>query len=321
MALVLLDHPWPLTEALNPSNDAFDVLLSFDRLIKRLIKQGKCISPVPFVDSQQYQEFWAEVEGDDSLRLTGPRFLTQIAAYLRSDADRGGSTACPEPEPTGPPLPPTWKKALRESMGDPRDWRNPQIVVATKRADSWSRRVPRPLEIEIKIDGNYAGECVLASLEGYESHPFALSDFDPWDLQRCHQTAAGGRLATYLCCLPKHPALNGVPLEQLPMKLEQLRRQGWQYRVGEGDRYCYIPSDGWDPTLSEKDDWRNGRTFPQSEAGGHRGRGPVDYDGRVWRWDLQEGKRHWDVQFPVKNPEDNPRYWVISHTGELLRKP
>src|SRR4029077_12648060 len=133
--------------------------------------------------------------------------------------------------------------ALREALSDLKDWRNPQIVVARRRRNRW----PDGPEIQIRIDGNDSLEVrVLATLESYETHPFALSDFDPWDIERCHLPAANGRLSHYPCHLPKHHALESLPFGQLCGTLGDLRHQGWRFQVDGEGKYCYIPPADWD---------------------------------------------------------------------------
>jgi hypothetical protein len=312
MAMLLLDHPWPLTAAVDPRSEAFEVLEDFDLLIKR----RESLLPVRFIELEQYSNLWREMDRDDVARSIGSHFIRIIESYVRWHEEGDNSIASPHPEPDGVPLPRVWKKALLEAMGDMGDWRNPQIVVPQRRAECW----PRTPEITVRVYRDHAGDRLLATLENYEAHPFALSDFDPWDIQRCHLTAASGRVSGHPCRLPKHPELENIPFDQLGAKLEELRSKGWHYRVDGAEKYYYIPPDDWDLAAVAKADWRNCRTFPRKRAGGDQGTGPVDHWNRVWIWD-RVGKRHWDVQSPVRNPEANPEYCVISHRGDLLRDP
>jgi len=313
MAMLLLDHPWPITEAVPQRMEAAGVLEDFDRMFK----ERESLTPVPFINLEQYASLCRELDKDEVSRSYGSYFIRLVEAYVRWNEDGGNSIASPDPEPSGIPLPHTWKKALREAMTDLRDWRNPQIVVPKKRLECWERKP----EVAIAIDGNPAGSRVLAVLEEYDLHPYAVSDFDPWDLQRCHLPATDSRVGKHPCRVPKHPALENVPLDELDVKLQELRRKGWHYLIGGVDKYYYIPPDDWHLAAVGKEDWRkNCKTFPRSEAGGGQGTGPVDHWGRVWIWD-RTGKRHWDVQFPVRNPEDKPDYVVINHEGDLIRDP
>jgi len=311
VAMLLLDHPWPITQAKHRSNEAFGVLEDFDLLIK----SKETLDPVPFIDREQYSKLWEEMNADDEARATGSYYVRIVESYIRWNEKDEHSLASPEPEPTGIALPKAWKKALREAMGDLRDWRNPQIVIPERRAECWADGV----EIPIRIDGKTAGKLVLAVLEAYNEHPFAASDFDPWDLQRWYVPANENRMSLYPCRLPKHPALENIRFENLGDASDECRRKGWRYSVEGTDRYCYLPPEDWNVERVGREDWRrNCKTFPRADAGGGRGSGPVDHWKRVWLWDDRE--RHWDVQFAGPNPEDNPRYCVISHDGILLRE-
>jgi hypothetical protein len=202
-------------------------------------------------------------------------------------------------------------------MGDLRDWRNPQIVAVEERRDLW----PKTAEIEIKLEeSGLLEQRAFAILEKYDGHRYVTSDFDPWDLQRCHDAPTGSRLNEFPCFLPKHPDLEGLSFSELQQKLDILRRTGWHYRNRGEDRYCYIPPEGWEFTTISKEDWRNNcKTFPRDKSAGGKGSGPIDHWHRVWVWDRQK-QTHWDVEFPTRNPEDRPKYWVVSHIGELIRE-
>lgn len=309
MPNLLLDHPWPVTAALDAKSEAFEVLEAFDALVK----SHHTVSPVAFFEREQYSTLCEELDREG--RTFGSHLVRLVWPYVRWQESENNSTASPIPQPDGPALPRVWRKALREALGDLTDWRNPQIVVAQRRRNHW----PDGLEIRIAIDGTDSGESrVLAALENYDTHPFAVSDFDPWDIERCHPTAANGRLSHYPCRLPKHPELENLPLADVSARLENLRRTSWRYELNGRERYCYIPPAGWDPLLVVKPDWRECRAFPHGRAGGGQGSGPLDHWNRIWVWD-RRGERHWDVQYPVRNPEDNPERCVISHTGDLLR--
>jgi hypothetical protein len=303
MTCVLLDHPWPLENVLHPESS-----------LKRFndwIRNHSFVEPVPFIEIEHYD---ALVQRAPHTSANSRIIFTILPAYLRSRS--GGASATPLEGPKD--LPDSWKQALRDAMGDLRDWRTPQIATFEEREASW----PSTDEIEIKVDGDFPLEKrVFAILERYETHRFALSDFDPWDLRRCHNTPTIGRLSGFPCHLPKHCDLENLPFAQLQDKLKVLRGAGWHYLYNGEDRFWYIPPEGWDFTEISRGDWRNNcRTFPRGKAGGGKGIGPIDHRGRVWIWDWQK-QTHWDVQFPTRTPEDRPQYCVISHTGRLIRDP
>ncbi|HEX3103053.1 MAG TPA: hypothetical protein VHQ22_01295 [Terriglobales bacterium] len=303
MIPVLLDHPWRLESVLTPQS----VLKRFNDWIR----DHPFVDPVPFIEQDEYEELKQRVPHTHANAFLIFRLLP---AYIRSR--RGGALASPV---TGPEdIPNSWKQALRDAMGDLKDWRCPQIATFREREALW----PRRSEVEIRVDGAESLEQrVFSVLEAYETHPFATSDFDPWDLRRCHNTPGTGRLTEFACHLPKHPDLENLPFALLLQKMGKLREAGWHYRYKREDRFYYIPPEQWDLDAVSKADWRNScRTFPRANAGGGKGSGLVDHWGRVWIWDWQK-KTHWDVQFPTKNPENRPHYCVISHTGKLIRDP
>ena len=313
MAALLLDHPWAIDLALDPKSDAFEVLENFNKLIGA----RESLSPVPFIPFQQYTQLCDLIDKDREARSYATYFVNLVWPYVRW-VQEGEGTACPDPEPEGVQLPPEWKRALRQSMHDLDDWRCPQIVVCKKRTEFW----PNRSEVAIQVGQNASPEYrVLAALEIYEAHPYATSDFDPWNLDRCHGQATVSRLNAFSCRLPKHPELEDLPLNRLNEKLDELRAKGWHYRLNGQDRYYYIPPAGWDVTGVSKDDWRNAcKTFPRQGAAQRKGSGPVDHWNRVWVWD-REKHTHWDVEFPTRNPEKRPDYCVISHTGALINDP
>jgi hypothetical protein len=231
-------------------------------------------------------------------------------------ARSGGGLATPLHGPND--IPESWKQGLHDALGNLDDWRNPQIIAFQTRKASW----PHGDEVQIRIADNARTERrVFAILEKYEQHRYAASDFDPWDLERCHGPANQNRLKDFPCRLPKHPELEGLPLEKLESRIEELRTHGWRFRINGLDRYYFFPREGWKVSEIKKQDWREGcKTFPRDSASRNKGSGPVDYWNRVWIWDRQK-HTHWDVQFPTGNKDKRPDYCVISHTGELISDP
>jgi len=311
MASLLLDHPWRIAAAVNPASEAFEALETF----ADFIGGRRELAPIPFIDLDQYLELCGLVEIDPELRSTGVYLKLLAEPYVRWVEQVNVVTASPDPAPNGPPPHQTWRRALGEAMNDLADWRNPQIVVCKKHKERW----PKSREISIRM--SQTGPLryrVLEVIEDYETHQFAVSDFDPWDLMRCRLAAQDARV-NHPCRLPKHPQLERLSLEEIETRLQGLRKQGWRYRDKDGEKYCYIPPAAWNFRAIAKQQWRNDcRTFPEEEAGGDRGSGPIDCEDRIWVWD-RGGKRHWDVQFPVQNREDDPDYWVISHNGTRLK--
>jgi hypothetical protein len=290
---VLLDYPWSISDTLNGDSPAFNVLQSFDRLIKE-----KRLQAAQFMTREQLDAFWALPR-----RGTGSAWASigSIAEKLWRQIDQG-CQASPVPEVPG--LSGDWKSSLRDEMRNLDDWRNPQIVIAEARRNAW----PQRHEVSICFDecdelpamGPY--DRVVVQLEEYDLHPYALADFDPWDLTNSHPSPNPDvNYLAHPCILPKPPKLAEVPLDQLADALRQLRQR-------EGEKLFYIPPRNWSPTQVMKGRWRNGRAFPYDEIGGHRGF--IDARGIVWEWD--DAERHWDVQ--------SQPYCRISHTGDEIGK-
>jgi hypothetical protein len=286
---LLLDHPWPLDAALDPRSDGFRVLERFRELVTT---EG--LEIVPFISRDEYNQMW-----DRIARTTGWASVARFAAqFVREDSPPPLATPVPEP----PGLTQCWKGALREAMGDLQNWRNPQIIIARRRRPVW----PCGDEVEVRVHDGLGRryDRVLAELDSYRSHPFAISDLDPWDLQHIHRPVLGVP-RQYPHSLPKPPSLQGCPIEQLSERLPPIRARGWQIN----GRFYFIPPEDWRPDQSGKAAWRSGRAFLHERVPGLPNTGPVDSEGRVWVWDRNE--RHWDVQ-------EGCGYFRISHTGQQL---
>ncbi len=295
MTGLLLDHPWRLDETLDPVSDGFRVLEQFVNLVR-----DTRLDVVPFVSRGEYDEMWQRIEYGRFARTRAYASLVSFAEHLVR-ADPPTPLATPVPEPAQ--LTPCWKRGLREAMGDLRDWRTPQIIVAEKRQPAW----PGTQEVAIQIenaDGADLQHRVLARLESYSSHPFTAADLDPWDLSRIHPPLPEtGR--QHPCRLPRPPSLLRVPWQTLSERLGEARATGWRV----SGRYYFIPPEDWQVEEVSKTTWRSGRAFRYQRGPQRDQPGPVDYAGRVWVWDRAE--RHWDVQEPGG-------YIRISHTGERL---
>jgi hypothetical protein len=301
MIRLLLDHPWPIDEALDERSEGFQVLLEFEKL--KNSQQLPLGALVRFIGHQEYNEAMQRIRG----KSAGAAAIRRFAYYLIRHGD-GIVRATPIPEQNLPNLPPSecWKRALRDELEYPEDWRNPQIIFPKVRQKAW----PNTDEIEIKCeDRNGTVLQVLACLEEYESHKYAVPDIDPWrHLEWLKRPQPGARI-NYPCRLPKPPILEGIPIEQLPEMLAKARRIGW--KVGES--YYFIPPENYRPELVKQYEWRNGSAFDLETKDTIKGKkiGPIDYEGRIWAFDIFQ-KRHWDVQLPNGNKLD------VSHKGHLV---
>jgi len=285
MTHLLLDHPWPLNAALNAisETEGRGVLLKFEKLITRLKQVDDSISPVRFIEQQEYDSMLQQLKGKTSAAANVRRFAYYL---IRHNNSTNQATPFPEPK-TKPPLSDCWKRALRDELDNLENWRNPQIIFPEVRRTAW----PDTDEIEIKReDQKDVVFRVIASLEKYDLHPFAAPDIDPWrHLDRLYPPEPG-HPNNKPCWLPKPPILNHVPVEQLTEHLEVARKLGWQIN----DKYYYIPRSTCLPDQIKKHEWRNGYVFEREKVSGWKGPCLVDYNGVTWRWD--SGERHWDVQ-------------------------
>ena len=300
MTRLLLDYPWTVDKGLGPDPVPYNVILDFLNLLARTK-----LEPVPFIDPEECNVFWNIIKD----RKGQGRFRNVIMFLNHLKGDVGGIfLAQPiSAEPTE--LRDSWKCALRTELGDLTNWRNPQIIVPKLRRPDWHCGTEVGLNWEPNSGESASGPHlrVLAVLEDYESHPFAISDLDPWDLQRIHP-AIPDQDRQYPALLPKPSLLNGCSLQNLRDHLNLARAAGWV----TGRNYYFIPPMDFDPLGIDKETWRKGRAFRYETAPNSNRTGPVDYRGIVWSWD--EYERHWDVQ-------TIPKYIRISHTGERLADP
>jgi len=281
MTRLLLDHPWPPDAALNArtESEGLGVLLKFEKLVMR---QGlSSLSLVRFIEQQEYDSALQQLKGKSSAAANVRRFAYHLIRYSNSVIR---ATPILEPNPT---LSDCWKRALRDELEHLENWRNPQIIFPEVRRPAWQAAD----EIEIKCEDRKGTVYrVLASLEKYDSHPFAVPDLDPWrHLDRLFPPELG-HPNNKPCWLPKPPILDQVPVEQLSERLEEARKQGWQIK----GKYYYIPRADCFPEQIEKPEWRSGYVFKREKVPGWKGPCPIDYNGVTWRWD--RGERHWDVQ-------------------------
>jgi hypothetical protein len=295
MTSLLLDHPWKLNEVLNPRSPGFRTIEHFIALTRRTR-----LEIAAFVSKQEYDDAWLEMDWQryaPTARATLERFARHLIRSSTSD-----TLATPIQDPGH--LSENWRKALRSELGDIDNWRTPQIVVSQSRRHDW----PNDDQVEIQLEDQPSHPLVtrlLVSLEGYNQHPYAVTDQDPWDVRHAVPTPPVlGHLSAHPCYLPRPPSLADVPLEEVYRHLPDVRRVGWEL----GDQSFYIPTYDWRPEPISKGEWRLGRAFPRS--GAERPGRPryLDYRGIAWEWD-PDG-RHWDVQV-------NP-YRRVSHTGHSI---
>ncbi len=290
MRRALLDFPWSVDDAFDQRSDCFAALLEFERLA-RLYQ----LVPVPFLTLQQLDD----AERTRWMRGGASNVLRFVQHLIRHSTST--TIATPHPEPN-PPLGKVWKQALREELEDD-DWRRPQIVLPAKRRAVWPTVDEVPIVCEDRAGQTYLR--VLTTLDAYEAHPFARDDFDPWLNTRHHHPPGANPRITHPCVLPPPLGVARVELAGLPAVLEEERRRGWQ----RNDTYCFIPPEDYDPREVDKHQWRKGKGFKSRRLPNRLG-GPIDFEGRVWVWDVLE--RHWDVQLPGGG------YKRISHDGRPL---
>lgn len=293
MTRYLLDHPWSIDSALDARSAGFRVLLNFEDLIRR--RRLPFGSLVRFLEQQEFDDAKQRLG-----RHTWAAAILRFSHHLIRNRD-GDIRATPIPEPN-PPLSNCWKRALRDELEHPENWRNPQIIFPKVRQSAW----PTTDEIEINCeDRKGAIFRVFAPLEGYESHKYAIPDLDPWcHLQWLYQPDQNGH-NNYPCRLPRPPVLEGVSVQDLFHRLPEARAIGWQV----SGRYYFVPPDNYRAEQISAHRWRSGNAFEQKKARGWKGPSPIDYLGQIWRWD--RGERHWDVQL-------NGEYIRISHEGRRL---
>lgn len=300
MTRLLLDHPWPLDAGLDAGSPAHNKLRVFDDLTHRLR-----VHAVPFITPEERNAVVNRLESHRN---------GYAAAAIRRLADQlvyHGSNTLPAkvaPAPTN--LDDTWLRSLHDEVTTCATWRYPQIIFTSSRRPDWD---PAPTEVRVQC-GVKTADCVLASLEEFDSHKFALSDIDPWkqrhELNR--EPAGGDPDHPKPCWLPRHPALERARLEDFPVCLEKLRARDWDL----GTRCYFIPPDTYDPLAISKTDWRDGKAFERRPAPERRGTGYRDSGGQIWVWAPasagNRGERHWDVQL-LNGDRVN-----VSHDGRKL---
>ena len=298
MTTLLLDYRWNLEAVLNDPDVTFAVI-GFLKLLSRTE-----LRPAPFIEEQQINTMWDECKPGPDVHWQAWDALDRFFQHCTRPA---GSICIAKPSPEPPDILDSWRRALRDQLDNPADWRNPQIIVPRQRRTDW----PPENEVHLTCEpcGNHPAsgpyQRVLAVLEEYDSHPFALLDHDdPWSRLKSKYCPALNARNGHPCVLPKPPILNQVRLEDLVDRLDEARRQGWCIN----GKYYYIPRADWRPESINKTQWREGYVFPHKSIPGWNGPVLIDFQNREWRWDMQE--RHWDVQ--------TEPYISVKHTGEQL---
>jgi hypothetical protein len=295
MTSLLLDHPWPLDEALDAGSPAYQTLARFSRLTARLGLQ-----PTPFISQEEFdassQRF---VERNHGRNVVGPWF--RFAAQL---VRKSNSTSVATVRGNLPEFTVSWRAALDEELAIRPDWRNPEIVVPETRHGDWPQNL-REVEIE-RSDGTLHVR-VVAPLEEFETHIFAFPDLDPWahrrELQLPNPDARTG--LDHPCLLPKPACCNTLNFAELGNLVSRAAAEGW---VVNGC-HRYIPPLPFRAHGVGKTEWRAGKAFPRQAH--ERGTGYLDFERRVWIWHDKE--RHWDVQLA------DGSHLRITHEGQRLR--
>jgi hypothetical protein len=290
MIKLILDLPWPVSEALNPHSDALRVLRDFEQVRSALV-----LDLVPFIDQDEATRFWERL-GE---RRAGGNIFRPVRQFVEHALrlGRGPHRAVPINGPYD--LRESWQHALRDEIGTQDNWRTPQIVACTERRTDWSNSLEdEEVNLVLQDEGQESGcKRVIFFMRSYESreahshqrdyqaHKYAAADLDPWDVRHLHARTANGALDGR-CKLPKPPGLNGVAFADLDGRLDHLRAKSWPHN----GKYWFLPPPSWMlENANNKEDWRKG-AFKKGEAPNRRG-GPVDYKEQIWSWHPEEGKR------------------------------
>jgi hypothetical protein len=281
MISVLLDHPWSIQVDRDPLSEGFGVLRNFVRLVS-----NHRLTVVPFIEPDDFHQCncWSapRTSGLAALRRSAHQYVRWVS---------GSGSATPNPEPPG--LAASWKRALRDAMRDIDDWRCPQIIVCLRRRPQWAEGS----EVNIHFDEHEqqgvtdSHQRVIAVLESYTEHPFALSDTDPWNQERFRPSSPGGRFIGRRCLLPRPPNVDiRASLKDLDSMVDRART--WGQKWESDHKYYFIPPPSWQAKSIGKADWRR-EVFENHYLNGKKG--PADYKGRVWYWAEEHGQ-HWDLQ-------------------------
>lgn len=233
----------------------------------------------------------------DTLWLNPPKGSSRARViFVREMFGRDSTTSGPPAkiEACPPRLDALWMGALDQALATG-NWRDPYIVTTQSGLKDWNASD----EVEIATSTGHPYKRVLVDLAGFEAHPYARRDLDPWrlltivDVEPPYSGSADQKRAR-LRRLPRPPVLRDSPMDRWQQHLEAA--DSWS--CGDEARRYYRPSENWDPRQVDKNDWREGRPFEMATK--RLNRGPIvsgfrDRDGRVWSFD-ESHCDHWDVQ-------------------------
>lgn len=303
-----MDCPWPIDTVLDRYSPLFQAIVEYQSFMRETSIEGR----VPFITTVEMEAFYSRLNQD---RPRGS-WIAQVMQFINQhvitqDFGQYHATLANGPHDLGS----SWRKALREEMGDLVNWRTPQILVCANRSGQWGP-VVRDHEVRINLEDRPNRDpenrvvVFIHSYKSYESHKhrsdysehkYALADIDPWDVRHCNRTATDG-LPDPRCRLPRPSGLIEIALQDLGEKLESLRSEPWP----QNGKYWFLPPGLWN-YATNKMEWRKG-AFAEETLNGRKG--PLDYKGQVWSWDYTEG--HWDVELP------DGGYFRITQNGDSL---
>lgn len=204
MTTLLFDYRWDLESVINDPDVTFAVI-GFIELLSRTD-----LSAAPFIEEEQKSEMWSKCGPGPDVHWQAWVYLD---LFLRHCTRPAGNMCIAKPSTEPPGLLDSWRRALRDQLWNPTDWRNPQIIVPRLLRENW----PPGNEINVMCEpcGNKPAtgpyQRVLAVLEEYEKHPFALLDLDdPWSRLKSKYCPTLEARNDHPCVLPKPPILNPV---------------------------------------------------------------------------------------------------------------
>jgi hypothetical protein len=290
---LLIDFPWQF-EDLRYNADAHQFLGDFVNLLRMHGAEAVRILPDNAVN-EIYQQL-TRTKGNTPLRL-----LFQLLPKLAGHANEG-TEATPDCEAI---VSTEWKRALRQEI-EASDWRNPQIITSTLRRSSWGEGH----EVEVRLDDGARTARLVVAARTHEVNPFAVSDFDPWILERQLETETDPEKRFRL---PKPTVCNSASLATFRMVIADECGSWREVDVLGLARYVFIPPADWFPNAA-KAQWRAGNVFRKETCKESERQGYIDRDERLWVWDAVE--KHWDVQMDRRCRKDD--YYRITATGRRL---
>ena len=310
MTSALLD-PWLTTAPTSPEEEfrKFAALLAFTTKVRTV---QPLLDVAGFLDAAESESLkaWVYDARKPSRGVATWFFPLRDKLTRRTDGCRVAAVV------DGPPdLTSSWLEVLWE-LTDPADataWRSPILLVPLARDAAW----PAATYATVDVRGSET-QRLLVRIEAAESHAHFRHALDPW-LHRDPTTPAGLTEAETKCLmrLPRPPQLS--PALAIHAWASALADVDATYPSAAGRFYPYIPDPKqWKPHAMTRDDWQRGAgCFPVGAKESVKGekKGPVDRNGAVWCWDIEE--RHWDVQHPdVRRPA---AYANVSTVGLVLK--